>query len=63
MHLLQALGYTLLTKTEAERERRGRLSNVFPEDILAAQLRRINRIRFRGRCPSPKAISSAPSRS
>lgn len=49
MHLLQALGYTLLTKAEAERERRGRLSNVFLEDILAAQLRRINRIRFRGR--------------
>ena len=49
MHLLQALGYTLLTKAEAEQERRGRLSNVFLEDILAGQLRRINRIRFRGR--------------
>jgi type I restriction enzyme R subunit len=49
MHLLQVLGYRLLTKSEVDRERRGRLSNVFLEDILASQLRRLNRIRFRGR--------------
>ena len=49
LHLLQALGYRMLTKAEVDRERRGRLSSVILEDVLAAQLKRLNRIEVRGR--------------
>jgi type I restriction enzyme, R subunit len=49
LHLLQNLGYQILTRREAERERRGRLANVVLEDILSSQLKRINRISVRGR--------------
>jgi type I restriction enzyme R subunit len=51
LHLLQALkpGWTLLTKTEVDRVRRGRLGNVLLEDILATQLTRLNRIEQDGR--------------
>src|SRR5690349_16414743 len=43
MHLLQALGYQLLTKAEADRERHGRLSNVLLDSVLADRLRDLNR--------------------
>lgn len=45
LHLLQVMqpGWTLLSKAEVDRERRGRLGNVLLEDILAAQLAALNR--------------------
>jgi type I restriction enzyme, R subunit len=51
MHLLQVIkpGWTLLSKTEVDRERRGRLGNVLLEDVLAAQLVKLNRIEQDGR--------------
>ena len=51
LHLLQTMkpGWTLLTKAEVGRERRGRLGNVLLEDILAAQLAKLNRIEQDGR--------------
>ena len=51
LHLLQTMtpGWMLLTKTEVDRERRCRLGNVLLEDILAAQLVRLNRIEQDGR--------------
>lgn len=44
--LLQVMkpGWTLLTKAQVDRERRGRLGNVLLEDILATQLAAFNRI-------------------
>ena len=46
LHLLQVMRsrWTLLSKPEVDRERRGRLGNVLLEDILAAQLTALNRI-------------------
>ncbi|UFZ02602.1 HsdR family type I site-specific deoxyribonuclease [Bradyrhizobium ontarionense] len=46
LHLLQTLQptWTVLTKAEVNLERRGRLGNVLLEDILAAQLSKLNRI-------------------
>ena len=49
LHLLQALGFRMLTKTDVDGERRSKLSNVVLEDILAAQLKRLNQIVVRGR--------------
>jgi type I restriction enzyme R subunit len=51
LHLLQVMqpGWTLLSKAEVDRERRGRLGNVLLEDILAAQLTALNRIEQDGR--------------
>lgn len=48
LQLLQNLGYTYLTPEEALELRGGRKSMVLLEGILAEQLRRINRIRFKG---------------
>ncbi len=48
LHLLQKLGWRLLTKRELDRERRGKLGNVLLEDILRSQLARINAIEHRG---------------
>ncbi|QQS49313.1 MAG: type I restriction endonuclease subunit R [Acidobacteriota bacterium] len=47
--LLQNLGYEYLRPQEAVLERGGRLSNVVLEGILEKQLRRLNRIHFKGR--------------
>ncbi|MEI8341326.1 MAG: type I restriction endonuclease, partial [Verrucomicrobiota bacterium] len=49
LQLLQNLGYTYLRPQEAFLERKGRLGNVLLEGILADQLRRLNRINYRGR--------------
>lgn len=51
LHLLQVMkpGWTLLSKADADRERRGRLGNVLLEDILATQLSALNRIEQNGR--------------
>ena len=43
LQLLQNLGYTYLRPQEVYLERKGRLSNVLLEGILAEQLRRMNR--------------------
>ena len=49
LHLLQSLGYIYLLPQEALALRGGRRSNPFLDGILDAQLRRLNRIRFKGR--------------
>ena len=49
LQLLQNLGYTYLTPEEALKLRGGRLGAVLLEDVLIQQLRRINRIRFKGK--------------
>ena len=48
LQLLQNLGYTYLRPQEAFMERKGKLGNVLLEGILAEQLRRLNRIKYRG---------------
>jgi type I restriction enzyme R subunit len=48
LQLLQNLGYTYLTPEEALALRGGRMSTVLLEGILAEQLRKINRIHFKG---------------
>lgn len=48
LQLLQKLGYTYLTPDEALELRGGRMGAVLLEGVLAQQLRKINRIRFRG---------------
>lgn len=42
LQMLQKLGWTYLTPTEAERSRGGKTSNVLLEDILRKQLKKIN---------------------
>ncbi len=48
LQLLQSIGYTYLTPAEASELRGNRLNAVLLEDVLAAQLRAINHIRFKG---------------
>jgi len=48
LQLLQNLGYTYLRPQEVILQRKGRLSNVLLEGILAEQLRKMNRISYRG---------------
>lgn len=48
LQLLQNLGYTYLRPAEVYLERGGRLSNVLLENILEKQLRRLNKIRYKG---------------
>jgi type I restriction enzyme, R subunit len=49
LQLLQNLGYVYLRPQEVHLERKGKLSNVLLEGILAQQLRKLNRIHYRGR--------------
>ena len=49
LQLLQNLGYTYLRPQEVFLERKGKLGNVLLEGILAEQLRRLNRITYRGK--------------
>ena len=49
LRLLQQLGYTYLTPEEVAVERRGKLRHVLLEKVLAGQLKRLNRISFKGR--------------
>lgn len=49
VRLLQQLGYAYLSPEEAAVERRGKLRHVLLEGILATQLKRLNRISFKGR--------------
>ena len=51
LHLLQTMApkWVMLSKAEVDRERRGKLSNVLLEDILRAQLMRLNAIEYRGK--------------
>ena len=48
IRLLRALGYTYLDPDQAFAARGGKLSNVLLDDILAAQLRKLNLIRYKG---------------
>ena len=48
LQLLQSLGYTYLRPQEVILQRRGRFSNVLLDGILVEQLRRMNRITYRG---------------
>jgi type I restriction enzyme R subunit len=48
LQLLQNLGYTYLRPQEVHLERKGKLSNVLMEGILSQQLRKLNRIKYRG---------------
>jgi type I restriction enzyme R subunit len=48
LQVLCNLGYQYLTPEEVSRQRRGKLSNVILEDILEAQLRKINTINYKG---------------
>ena len=49
LRLLQQLGYGFLTPEECAVERKGKRSRVLLEGILARQLKRLNRISFKGR--------------
>lgn len=49
LRLLQQLGFSYLSPEEAAVERKGRLGRVLLEDVLTSQLRRLNKIRFKGR--------------
>jgi type I restriction enzyme R subunit len=48
IQLLQNLGYVYLRREEVHLERGGKLSNALLEDVLEKQLRRLNRISFKG---------------
>jgi type I restriction enzyme R subunit len=48
LQLLQNLGYTYLRPQEVILQRKGRFPNVLLEGILMEQLRRMNRITYRG---------------
>ncbi|MBA2621028.1 MAG: type I restriction endonuclease subunit R [Acidobacteria bacterium] len=48
LQLLQNMGYTYLRPAETYLMRGGKLSNVLLENILEKQLRRLNKIRFKG---------------
>lgn len=48
LQLLQNLGWKYLTPAATERCRGGRLSNVILDTILVEQLKKLNRIRFKG---------------
>ena len=49
LRLLQQLGFNFLSPGECEVERNGRLGRVILEKVLAGQLRRLNKISFKGR--------------
>jgi type I restriction enzyme, R subunit len=48
LQLLQNLGYVYLRREEVHLERAGKLSNALLEGVLEKQLRRLNRISFKG---------------
>lgn len=49
LQLLQNMGYIYLRPQEVYLERRGKLSNVLLEGVIEKQLRRLNRITFKGK--------------
>ena len=49
LRTLQQLGFTYLSPEECAVERNGRLGRVILEKVLAGQLRRLNKISFKGR--------------
>src|SRR5947209_13656066 len=48
LHLLQNMGYTYLRPSEVYLERKGKLAGVLLEAVLQRQLKKINRIRYKG---------------
>lgn len=49
LRLLQQLGFTYLSPEECAVERKGRMGRVLLEEVLATQLKRLNKISFKGR--------------
>jgi type I restriction enzyme R subunit len=49
LQLLQTMGYEYLRPQEVFLERKGKLSNILLEGVLEKQLRKFNRIRFKGK--------------
>jgi type I restriction enzyme R subunit len=49
LRFLQQLGFSYLSPEEVAVERKGRMGRVLLENILAGQLRRLNKVRFKGR--------------
>ncbi len=49
LKLLQNMGYTYLSPEQANALRGGRLSEVILEDVLTSQLKKINRIHYKGK--------------
>ena len=49
LRVLQQLGFTYLSPEECAVERKGRMGRVLLEDVLASQLKRLNKISFKGR--------------
>jgi len=49
LRFLQQLGFSYLSPEEVAVERKGRMGRVLLESILAGQLRRLNKVRFKGR--------------
>ena len=49
LRVLQQLGFTYLSPEECAVERKGRMGRVLLEDVLATQLKRLNKISFKGR--------------
>src|SRR5262245_36367956 len=48
LQLLQNIGYVYLRQQDVHLERRGKLSNVLLEGVMERQLRKLNRINFKG---------------
>ncbi len=48
LQLLISLGYEYLPSEAVQKQRRGKLSNVLLEDVLYSQLKKLNRITFKG---------------
>ncbi len=49
LRLLQQLGYTYLSPEECAVERKGKFGRLILENVLAGQLKRLNKISFKGR--------------
>lgn len=49
IQLLQKLGFSYVSPEEVAVERRGKLGNVLLENVLATQLKRLNRVKTKGR--------------
>ncbi|MEI6606783.1 MAG: type I restriction endonuclease, partial [Verrucomicrobiota bacterium] len=49
LRLLQQLGFSYLSPEEVAVERKGKFGKVLLEGVLAQQLRRLNKINFKGR--------------
>lgn len=60
LQLLQNLGWEYLTPQETVTLRAGKLSSVMLEGVLVPQLRKFNKIRFKGASTSSAKPTSSP---